>query len=435
MNTPAPSTPTIARSGRSDLSGMRLYGRWLVIARVTWFVVVGLVGALFIASMPPYVAYLHTLTTGVVVDLNAGQLTPAGVRALQALDLSIDFYAIYHLVLNAVFLCGFLGVGSVLFWRKADDRMALFTSFTLVTFPISFLFQTTTLPLAWVFWVHITSFLSSMGFCLFFYLFPNGRFVPRWTSWLLIGWVVEEGIDSSLPLPAFYYFKNVLLFALLVSLVAAQMYRYRRVSTPLERHQTQWVVLGFLLAIAGFLGVIILGTFFPALVQPGTLAYFVGDTSISLFLLLIPLSIGIAIMRYRLWDIDSLINLALVYGLLTGVLAALYAGLIIGLESLAGLMLGQGSQQPVVLVISTLAVAALFLPVRRRIQYLIDRRFYRHKYDAEKTLATFSATLRNQMDLDHVRQQLLAVVNEAMQPAHVSLWLHTPEQGKENTHD
>ena len=435
MNTPAPSTPPIARSGQSSRPGTHLDGRWLVIARVTWCVVAGLVGALFIASILPYFAYLHTLTTGVVVDLNAGQLTPAGVRALQTLGLSVDFYALYHLVLNAVFLGGFLTVGSVLFWHKADDRMALFTSFTLVTFPIGFLFQITTLPSAWVFWVHSTSFLSGMGFCLFFYLFPNGRFVPRWTAWLLIGWVVEEGSDSFFPLPAFYYAKNVLLFALLVSLVAAQVYRYRRVSTPLERHQTRWVVFGFLLAIAGFLGVIILGTFFPALAQPGTLAYFVGNTCISLCLLLIPCSIGIAILRYRLWDIDSLINKTLVYGLLTGVLAALYAGLIIGLESLAGLMLGQGSQQPVALVISTLAVAALFLPVRRRIQHLIDRRFYRHKYDAEKTLAAFSAQLRNQVDLEHVREQVLAVVNETMQPAHVSLWLRTPEQGKENTHD
>jgi len=143
----------------------------------------------------------------------------------------------------------------------------------------------------------------------------------------------------------------------------------------------------------------------------------------------IPLSFAIALLRYRLWDIDILINKALVYGLLTGLLGALYAGLIIGLTSLADVMSGgKASEQPVALVIATLAIAALFLPVRRRIQSIIDRRFYRRKYDAEKTLAAFSASLRNQVDLERIQEQLLAVVQETMQPEHVSLWLRVPER-------
>ena len=147
----------------------------------------------------------------------------------------------------------------------------------------------------------------------------------------------------------------------------------------------------------------------------------------ALLNMLIPLSIGMAILRYRLWDIDTIINRALVYGSLTGLLGALYAGLIIGLEALAGAITGQAAQ-PVVLVISTLAIAALFLPARRRIQATIDLRFYRRKYDAEKTLAAFSATLRQEVDLAQIREQVLAVVNETMQPADVSLWLRQPER-------
>ena len=413
MNTPAPSTPPIARSGQSSRPGTHLDGRWLVIARVTWCVVAGLVGALFIASILPYFAYLHTLTTGVVVDLNAGQLTPAGVRALQTLGLSVDFYALYHLVLNAVFLGGFLTVGSVLFWHKADDRMALFTSFTLVTFPIGFLFQITTLPSAWVFWVHSTSFLSGMGFCLFFYLFPNGRFVPRWTAWLLIGWVVEEGSDSFFPLPAFYYAKNVLLFALLVSLVAAQVYRYRRVSTPLERHQTRWVVFGFLLAIAGFLGVIILGTFFPALRSTWhprlfcwQYLHFVVLALDSVFHRDRDSALPALGHRYssstRHWSMASLTGAA---GCpLRG--PDHWAG-----EPGRAVRRAGGHSSPVVLVISTLAIAALFLPVRRRIQHLIDRRFYRHRSMTRRRPWRPSAPqLRQEVDLEQMREQLLAVV-------------------------
>ena len=127
--------------------------------------------------------------------------------------------------------------------------------------------------------------------------------------------------------------------------------------------------------------------------------------------------------RSRLWDIDAIINKALVYGLLTGLLAALYAGLIIGLESLAGLIAGQAAINPLVLVISTLVIYALFRPLRRRVQAIIDRRFYRRKYDAARTLAAFSATLRNEVDLATLSEHLVGVVEETMQPASVSLWL------------
>jgi hypothetical protein len=140
-----------------------------------------------------------------------------------------------------------------------------------------------------------------------------------------------------------------------------------------------------------------------------------------------PLVLPIAILRYRLWDIDALINKTLVYGLLTALLGAFYAGLIIGLESLASGITGKESEQPLALVISTLAIAALFQPMRRRLQAIIDRRFYRRKYDAEKTLAAFSATLRQEVDLEQLSAQLLTVVNETMQPSHISLWLRAPE--------
>ena len=208
----------------------------------------------------------------------------------------------------------------------------------------------------------------------------------------------------------------------------SQIYRYRRVSNPVQRQQIKWAVFGISLSLVLDIG-LGLSAFIPPLNQSGTLSEPILNTLYPLALLPIPLSIGIAILRYRLWDIDSLINRALVYGLLTSLLGALYAGLIIGLESLAEAITGsQATQQPVVLVISTLAIAALFLPVRKRIQSIIDRRFYRRKYDAEKTLAAFSATLQSEVDLVQVREHLLAVVNETMQPTHVSLWVRQPER-------
>jgi hypothetical protein len=144
--------------------------------------------------------------------------------------------------------------------------------------------------------------------------------------------------------------------------------------------------------------------------------------------LLIPLSIGFSILRYRLYDIDLLINRTLVYGTLTVLLTLIYVGLVISLQAFVSLLTGQVSPSPVIIVASTLAIAALFQPLRHRIQRIIDRRFYRSKYDAARTLAAFSATLRQEVDLDQLREHLITVVQETMQPAHVSLWLRPPEQ-------
>ena len=142
--------------------------------------------------------------------------------------------------------------------------------------------------------------------------------------------------------------------------------------------------------------------------------------------LLIPLSIGLAILRYRLWEIDIIINRTLVYGSLTALLVLIYFGLVIGLQSLVRLFTGQISQSPVIIVASTLAIAALFEPLRHGIQAIIDLRFYRRKYDAAKTVEAFSARLRSEVDLSQLRAHLLHVVEETTQPNSVSLWLRPP---------
>ncbi len=146
--------------------------------------------------------------------------------------------------------------------------------------------------------------------------------------------------------------------------------------------------------------------------------------------LIVPLSIAFSILRYRLWDIDLLINRTLVYTTLTASLAMIYFGSVVLLQHLVNGVTGQVGQSPLVIVASTLAIAALFHPLRRRIQKIIDKRFYRRQYDAAKIIAAFSATLRNEVDLEQLREQLVAVVQETMQPSHVSLWLRPPEPSR-----
>ncbi len=177
-----------------------------------------------------------------------------------------------------------------------------------------------------------------------------------------------------------------------------------------------------------FVGGTLLYQIFPALVEPSSL-YPVAFNMVSTFLLLfVPLSFGFAMLRSRLWEIDVLINRTLVYGTLTASLALVYVGLVIGLQALLRSIISHDSG--VAIVISTLAIYWLFQPLRRRIQAIIDRRFYRSKYNAAKTVEAFSATLRQEVDLDQLREQLLAVVHETIQPTFVSLWLRPPEPAR-----
>jgi hypothetical protein len=281
---------------------------------------------------------------------------------------------------------------------------------------------------AWLVLLDTLYVLAESSFLIFFLLFPNGRFVPRWTRWIapcvVLYWIyvtlfANGNTDQS-------SWSSLVFVAFLLCAVGTQVYRYRRVSTSRERQQTRWVVFGFSIGIVGFVLLNYLGNFLllPALRQSNVLTTTVTDTIIFGFLLLIPISIAIAILRSRLYDIDVVINKTLVYGLLTALLVAIYAGLIIGLQSLLRGIINQNSN--IAIVVSTLVIAALFQPLRHRIQNIIDRRFYRRKYDAAKIVAAFSATLRQEVDLDQLREQLLAVVQETMQPTHVSLWLRPP---------
>jgi hypothetical protein len=169
------------------------------------------------------------------------------------------------------------------------------------------------------------------------------------------------------------------------------------------------------------------------LLQGGVLVSLLGYTAALVLLFLLMISIVVAILRYRLYDIDIIINRTLVYGSLTTMLALIYFGGVAVTQAIFYALTGQEEQPQLAIVVSTLLIAALFTPLRRRIQSFIDRRFYRRKYDARKTLEGFSAQLRNETDVDALSDDLVGVVRETMQPAHVGLWLREPWQVRDSS--
>jgi hypothetical protein len=238
-------------------------------------------------------------------------------------------------------------------------------------------------------------------------------------------WVADASsplnINNWLP-----FLQSLWLFIVFGGSLATQVYRYRRVASAIERQQIKWLFYGFAPVLLLPICFGLVGLLFPALNSPGSLLPVAAEPLFRFYYLPIPFCIGIALLRYRLWDIDVLINRTLVYGSLTALLALLYVGLIFALQALFQGVFHQNND--VAIVVSTLVIVALFQPLRHRIQQIINRRFYRRKYDARRIIANFSATLRGEVELTELSEQLVAVVEETMQPAHVSLWLNSPRK-------
>jgi hypothetical protein len=298
-------------------------------------------------------------------------------------------------------------------------------------------------------WVTSWSWVPSVGLIvLAVLLFPDGRLLSnrwRWFAWLsallmLIGagWVafspgpiaapsiIENplGIES---LPNGGNLVQALMFILLLVAVASPITRLRR-SRGIERQQIKWPTYTGVVAASGNVVTYIISDAL-SLRWLG----WVGYVLVIVGLIAFPISMGIAILRYRLYEIDRIINRTLVYGTVTAMLALMYFGSVLSLNQLFLALIGGQSPQ-LVIVATTLAIAAMFNPLRRRIQSLVDRRFYRRKYDAAKTLEAFSTKLRDETDLGALSEDLLAVVDETMQPAHLSLWLRPASRSKGEGH-
>lgn len=401
--------------------------RWLRprLAQLAWAGLALSVFALLPFRLRQMYADAHSVCSG--MDCGGAQLAGSQVQLLRGLGLSLDAWGLLAAAVILVFACVYGAVAAVIIWRKPSDRMAVVTAVTLILFG-GLTFDIGAQPpssLPSPLWLPYDLLGLLGGYCMFAFvlLFPSGQLALRWPVLLILPLAVFQAGEAvthyapfdvgKVPVPL----TGVAWALMFGAVIYVQVYRYRYVSNPVERQQTKWAVLGITVAMLAMTGTFLLYPFAPGHPALGLAAL----PATHAAALLIPLSIGIAILRSHLWDIDLLINRTLVYGLLTATLAVVYVGSVLVLQALFQAV--AGSQSDLAVAISTLAIAALFTPLRHRFQAFIDRRFYRQKYDAARSLAALGTRLQHEVDLEHLTGDVLHVVHETVQPYHASLWL------------
>jgi hypothetical protein len=409
----------------------RLSGRALRWARAGWLALAVICLGITAASWPAFFSFARQVCETCPV-------TPEYAANLAASGLTAEAWAAWQLTLSVLVTLGWAGMGGVIFARRSNDQGALLISALLLTCAPGVGGLPSGLDAngpVWSLVAKTANFMSGAGLVALALTLPNGRIAPRWTLLPLAYLVLVTAPNSFAPASDFAFRNwpaglNFLAFflPLLVTVGLVPLYRYWRVFTPVVRQQTQWAVLGILLFLVGGFATtgLYLNTCATAASEASSLyCHGIDKLGYGLSVLIIPVFIGVAILRSRLWDIDVIIRRTLIYSALTVVLGLAYLGSVLVLQGVFQALMGQG-QNPLVVVLSTLGIAALFGPVRRRVQEAIDRRFYRKKYDAARTLATFGAQARDEVDLDGLQARLLGVVQETMQPQAVTLWLRGP---------
>lgn len=374
----------------------------LLLLQFVWVIIAVATLVVLLAGIPVYFDRLHSLAVSDFADPTAFR------RGLANLGLTASTYATWVLLLEVGLALGFIALGLVIVARKPHEPMALFVSLTLIVFGATVPRIDDALIDRYSNLSNPVMLLNAAGFIAFFvccYVFPDGRFVPGWTIWLVPLWIIEESghflLDQSSTLGVINF---ALFFVLIATCVYAQIHRYRRISTFAQRQQTKWVLLGFVIAILGFLGYGLSGALPKS--DTGVVLHdlIAGSLMIVCFWLLLG-SIAISILRYQLWDIDIVINRTLVYGALTGGVILSYV-LVVG--ALGAVFQVRGN-----LIISLLAtgmVAVIFQPLRERLQQAVNRLMYGERDDPYAVLSRLGRRLEETLAPDPALASLVETI-------------------------
>jgi tRNA A-37 threonylcarbamoyl transferase component Bud32 len=366
---------------RTESTQSYLAGSGLTGARVLWLVIALLAGGLFVIGLPVHYG----------VTLTRSEMSPA---TLEQIGLTQTGLAVYNIILDIVTGLIFFVVGLLLFVRRSNERMALISSLTLLTwgitsptdtlFDLAFVHPQFQLP------VSLLTALASVMLLAFGYTLPDGRFAPRWTRPVLIiytVWTLAYTLIPDFPLinPRTWpeALRFIVTFTVYISAMVVAFWRIRHHYTPSQVQQVKWIIYGFAAAIVGFVAVFLPEILYPALKEPGVpkVIYFI---ALQFFLVptvcAIPLTIAFSVQRYRLWEIDLLVNRSIVYGILTVLLAVAFVFVLAACQALFEAVTG-GQQSPIALTAAAVVVGVSFQPLRRRIQRAVDHRFFGLRVD------------------------------------------------------
>lgn len=405
--------------------------RWLTALKLLWFACAIVLFAGYFAGLGLRFDELTTLCHS--DECASLTLAPEELSIIQVYGMGITTYAWTHISLEGYLVLIFSALAGLIFWRRSDTWAGYVLSLTFLFLALPFFAEelrslARVYPAFHSFNDTLTS-LSVMLVLLLFFIFPDGRIVPGWVrpvvAVLVAGLILEPILNQGGVRASSSSLLVILLLVIAMPIgLFSQIYRYRRVATPIQRQQTKWVLMGFLCMFVGMMAWAIFAEIAPLPPGPSRLLFYASLVPQYFLISIFPAAITVSIMRYRLWDIDLVIRRTLQYALLTGLLALTYFGSIVLLQAIFGTL--TGAQSPVVIVLSTLLIAALFTSLRRRVQKVIDRRFFRQKYDAQQVLAAFAVTARDETDLDELMWELQRVVEGTMQPEGVGVWLKKP---------
>ncbi len=412
----------------------------ILLHTIWWLLVLMIVATFFAAVIPRFDELQQTCLSGHQLrDCGSFVLTPGQSARLVDSGVTLRFWASYLVIGEVLIALVYLALAIFIVLKLPENPVALLMSLGLVVAGLIVLPELpSALDRAYPAMTTPIAFLTIVVVPAFFYLvftFPNGRFQPGWMLWATLGMI---GINTLQMLLRLFFpelsqrlFVPILSFAtiiLLIFAIAGQVQRYRHILTQTERQQFKWILSGLIGVMAT--GIAWLFLFDTVLTPTSTTQLWLYLVFFTVWLplsILLPITVTFSIVKYRLYDIDSILNRALVYGLLSSLLLLGFTGSVILFQFLLDPLTGGND---LAVAGSTLLVAALFRPLRNRLQRFVDRRFYRRKYNAQQTLRTFSLTARDAVNLDQLAAELTSVVVETVQPEHVSIWLPGGQPGE-----
>jgi signal transduction histidine kinase len=401
---------------RSDqykpIVGKHLQFIWTI--RGVWVGLAFVLIVLWISAIPLRFYELREICT--IPPCEDARLSPQGHAFLLQRGLSSESYAAYSVAVEVVVAGVFLAISTLIILRQSENRFALFAAFMLLLFGIGVSETLNVLEPGSPGFKTGLRLLNSLGFVSFFvacYLFPDGNFFPRWSRYLTGAWIALEipwAFPNLISLPE--WLSIPLTLSLIASCILAQIFRYRKKSSPVQRQQTKWVLFGLIITISGFASYGVLPIYFPGIVEPGILEiifYGLGRTLVGISMLALPVTVGIAIWRYRLWDIDLIVNRAFIYSALTGLTIGFYA-MIAG--SLGALFQARGNW--FISLAAAGGVAVLFQPLRLWIQRSINRMMYGERDDPIAVLTRLARMLEATAIPGEVLRNMVETISQAL---------------------